>query len=341
MANHRFVASLLVSLFWLTSALGQEPAVWHDPSPHQVHFVTAEEGVQLEVLDWGGSGRPVVLLAGSGLTAHIFDDLAPKLTSVCHVYAITRRGFGASSRPKTGYDDQRLADDVFQVIDSLKLAAPVLVGHSMAGAELTTVGDQHSDRLSGLVYLEAGADPTDWPWDDPAYRAVFQKMSPPTPAPPSRLQADRKKSYQAFRAAQLESAGFAFCESEVRNEYDFNPDGSIGAFRTPHWVHNAIDAGAKKRDYSHIRVPVLSIFAPPLPPAERREKHPSQNPEQREAAEEEYSMLMKFIGRWETSLQSAVPSARILEWPGATHYLYLTHEAEVLHELQVFLAALH
>ena len=153
MANHRFVASLLVSLFWLTSALGQEPAVWHDPSPHQVHFVTAEEGVQLEVLDWGGSGRPVVLLAGSGLTAHIFDDLAPKLTSVCHVYAITRRGFGASSRPKTGYDDQRLADDVFQVIDSLKLAAPVLVGHSMAGAELTTVGDQHSDRLSGLVYL--------------------------------------------------------------------------------------------------------------------------------------------------------------------------------------------
>jgi len=340
-ANHRFVASLLVSLFWLTSALGQEPAVWHDPSPHQVHFVTAEEGVQLEVLDWGGSGRPVVLLAGSGLTAHIFDDLAPKLTSVCHVYAITRRGFGASSRPKTGYDDQRLADDVFQVIDSLKLAAPVLVGHSMAGAELTTVGDQHSDRLSGLVYLEAGADPTDWPWDDPAYRAAYQKMSPPTPAPPSPLQANRKKSYQAFRAAQLESAGFAFCESEVRNEYDFNPDGSIGAFRTPHWVHNAIDAGAKKRDYSHIRVPVLSIYALPLPPAERIEKPPSQTPEQRQAAEEEYSMLMKFIRRWEKNLQSAVPNARILEWPGATHYLYLTREGDVLHELQVFLAGLH
>jgi hypothetical protein len=38
-----------------------------------------QEGVRLEVLDWGGSGRPLVLLAGGGDTAHVFDDFAPKL----------------------------------------------------------------------------------------------------------------------------------------------------------------------------------------------------------------------------------------------------------------------
>ena len=54
-----------------------EAAPWRDPSPHTVRFVTVDDGVRLEVLDWGGSGRPVVLLAGGGNTAHVFDDFAP------------------------------------------------------------------------------------------------------------------------------------------------------------------------------------------------------------------------------------------------------------------------
>lgn len=64
---------------------------WRDPSKHQTQFVTVDEGVRLEVLDWGGSGRAVVLLAGSGNTAHVFDGFAEKLTGY-HVYGITRRG---------------------------------------------------------------------------------------------------------------------------------------------------------------------------------------------------------------------------------------------------------
>ena len=36
----------------------QETAPWHDPSPHTIQFVTADKDVKLEVLDWGGSGRP-------------------------------------------------------------------------------------------------------------------------------------------------------------------------------------------------------------------------------------------------------------------------------------------
>ena len=58
----------------------QAPDSWHDPSPHSVQFVAVAENVRLEVLDWGGTGRPVVLLAGGGNTAHVFDDFATKLT---------------------------------------------------------------------------------------------------------------------------------------------------------------------------------------------------------------------------------------------------------------------
>src|SRR6059036_567948 len=81
-------------------ARSQAPATWRDPSPHAVRFVTVGDGVQLEMLDWGGTRQPVVLLAGGGNTAHVYDEFAPKLAADHHVYGITRRGFGASGFAK-------------------------------------------------------------------------------------------------------------------------------------------------------------------------------------------------------------------------------------------------
>jgi pimeloyl-ACP methyl ester carboxylesterase len=135
--------------------LAQNPNVWRDPSPHRSQFVTVEPNVQLEVLDWGGSGRPLLLLTGGGGTAHSFDDFAPELISIGHVYGITRRGSGASSAPASGYGADRLGDDVLAVMESLNIRKPVLVGESVGGEELSSVGSRHPDRISGLIYLEA------------------------------------------------------------------------------------------------------------------------------------------------------------------------------------------
>src|ERR1700719_1204926 len=96
-SHHRAVqcASAVFGLLLLTMPLRtQESGVWRDPSRHRVRFVRVEPDVRLEVLDWGGAGRPLVLLAGSGNTAHVFDDFAPRLTGFCHAYGITRRGYG-------------------------------------------------------------------------------------------------------------------------------------------------------------------------------------------------------------------------------------------------------
>src|SRR5580704_17465398 len=134
---------------------------WHDPSKHRVQFVTVEDGVRLEVLDWGGTGRPLVLLAGLGYTAHVFDGFAEKLTDSYHVYGITRRGYGGSSRPAAGYTEQRLAEDDLTVFDALKLVAPVVAGDSVAGNELSQLGIHYDHRIAGLVYLEALNDGTD------------------------------------------------------------------------------------------------------------------------------------------------------------------------------------
>src|SRR5229473_3946534 len=161
----------------------QSGTPWKDPSPHAVRFVSVGDGVRLEVLDWGGSGREVVLLAGGGDTAHVFDDFAPKLTAHNHVYGITRRGFGASGYKEEADVGERLGNDVLAVLDSLKLDKPILAGHSVAGAELSWIASTHASRIAGLVYLEAGYS---YAFDNGrgAATAEMMKLKAPQPPPP-------------------------------------------------------------------------------------------------------------------------------------------------------------
>lgn len=87
----------------------------------KVTMVAVEPGVKVETLDWGGSGRPVLLLAGLGNTGHDFFKIIPALRAHHHVYSMTRRGFGSSSKPAptvANYSTDRLGDDVLAVMDA-------------------------------------------------------------------------------------------------------------------------------------------------------------------------------------------------------------------------------
>ena len=142
----------------LTLVRATAETAWKDPAAHSVQFVTVAPDVKLEVLDWGGpaSGRTLVLVPGLGNTAHIFDAVAPKLTARYRVLGVTRRGFGSSSAPSSGYGADRLGDDVLAVMDKLAISRPVLAGHSLGGEELSSIGSRHPERVAGLVYLDAG-----------------------------------------------------------------------------------------------------------------------------------------------------------------------------------------
>jgi hypothetical protein len=100
---------------------------------------------------WVRHSADTATSAGLGNTAHIFDKVAPKLTTAYHVYGITRRGFGASSVPASGYSADRLGDDVLEVMAALELIKPVLIGHSIAGEELSSVGSRRPELVGGLI----------------------------------------------------------------------------------------------------------------------------------------------------------------------------------------------
>src|SRR5437879_11769667 len=53
-----------------------------DTSGHKVSFVTVEPGVQLEVLDWGGTGQTLILLTAIGDNATCSMSLPTSSTIV-------------------------------------------------------------------------------------------------------------------------------------------------------------------------------------------------------------------------------------------------------------------
>lgn len=328
----------------LALVMGQASPAWRDPAQHRVDLVTVDEagdGVRLEVLDWGGTGQPVVLLSGSGNTAHVFDDFASKLLDCCHVYGITRRGYGASSRPATGYDDQRLADDVLAVLDRKQIRKPVLIGHSMAGGEMTTLGRQHSDRLAGLVYLDALGDLEDDPPADKEWLALQQQLPAGLLPTPKCGPVDRS-SFAAYRRTFGCQQGFLFPESELRQGFE-EVNGTVGPFKTPEWVRRAIGQGQVfRRDYSNIRVPVLALMNNAETTGEvlAAGGYQPKNADERERIDRFMARSRIVFGRFTAKLTKHVPNAKIKNYPLAGHYIFLTREADVLKEIHTFVGEL-
>ena len=306
-----------------------------DSSPHTQRFVPVDKDVQDEVLDWGGSGRPLVLLAGLGNTAHIFDKFAPKLIAKYHVYGITRRGFGSSSSPlpnNENYSSDRLADDVIAVIDSLDLKHAVVVGHSIAGEKLSSIGSRNPEKVAGLIYLDAGYPYAlyDSSRGDLQLDSIDMqnKLAHLTGGP---ISTEQKQLIQGL------ILDLPRLERDLRQQLDNLQampslfDGStLGGVRNS--VPAAILAGVHK--YTHIDDPCLAIFANP--------------PDSASFAQFNDRERTAFVA-WRASLATAkekafkaeAPSCRVVRIPDAIHLIFMSNEADVLREIDTFVASFH
>jgi non-heme chloroperoxidase len=325
----RAISMLLVAL--VVPLHSQQPTGWKDPSSHATRFVTVSENVRLEVLDWGGSGRPLVLLAGGGDTAHVFDDFASKLTSDFHVYGITRRGFGESGFAPPASGAAGYGDDVLAVLDALALERPVLAGHSIGGQELSSVATRHPSRVAALVYLDA-AYPYAFDNGKGPTMKEFQDLRAPQPPPPA--EADLA-SFQSMQQYYLRVLGFTYPEPELRQQRPVSPNGRVGRPRDfP--GYSTLLAGMKQ--YVEIPVPALVFFG--LPHGLGSWVDSNTDPKVREQARAYTAALTPLVERQAKSIEATVTSARVVRLPGAHHYVYLSHEADVLREMRSFLGHL-
>ena len=317
-----FVLSLL-----LVVALHAQEKV--DSSHHTVQMVSVEKDVSLEVLDWGGIGRPLVLLTGLGDDAHIFDEFAPKLTARYHVYGITRRGRGASSRPEPNeknYTADRLGEDVLAVIDALHLNKPVIAGHSMAGEELSYIGAHHPEKVAGLIYLEAG-----YPY------ALYDQAS-------GELELDaielRKQLRQFTNGYALEPVkdyndlitNLERMEKEVQLHQQDTRDLPLTPV-SPRMTSDLFAIMEGRERFTTIHAPALVIFGIDPSPV-------SGDDAQAHAQVVRQALMMRDKGLQIAAWKRQVPSANMVLIPHATHYIFQSNEADVLREVNNFIGTL-
>ena len=305
-------------------AADYKPAVCEDHTPHKVRFVKVAPGVQLEVLDFGGSGDPMVLLTGIGDNAHVYDEFAFQFTDYFRVIGITRRGFGASDKPPGGYDVRTRAHDDIAVLDALGIDKAVFVGHSIAGSELSQLGLAYPHRVDKLVYLDA------------LDRAEVPREEQELPQPP--FTDDDSSSLRALQAAVARLQGNREPNAAFCNTFIFNRSGRIVDNVTPEEIRAKVFAEASKpppTNWRKIRAPRLGIFA--LFTREARQAHywylsPAEQAEFDAAWGRIVDWDRRTIGRF-----AEENTANTFLLPNAPHYIYITNEAEVVRWMRDFL----
>lgn len=124
------------------------------------YFIKVEPEVNIYVNDVNPAGRKaIVFLHGWPANYTMFEyqfDQLPEMGYRC--IGVDQRGFGNSSKPWSGYDYNRLADDVRGVIEAMKLKDITLLGHSTGGAiAIRYMARYNGYGVSKLVLCAAAA----------------------------------------------------------------------------------------------------------------------------------------------------------------------------------------
>jgi non-heme chloroperoxidase len=116
--------------------------------------IKAKDGARLLVRDMG-DGPAVILIHGWPLNGDMFEyQMVALLEAGFRVITYDRRGFGGSSHMAGGYDYDRFADDLADVIAAQALERVSLVGFSMGGGEVARYLSRHgSGRIERVVLV--------------------------------------------------------------------------------------------------------------------------------------------------------------------------------------------
>ena len=124
------------------------------PTPNDCYVEL--RGLPFHYRDWGGDGRPVLLLHGLASTCHIWDLVAPLLARDFRIAAMDQRGHGQSAQVDDGYDFATVLGDAAAMIEHLGWQRPIVVGHSWGADVALELAVAHPELVSGLIFVDGG-----------------------------------------------------------------------------------------------------------------------------------------------------------------------------------------
>jgi esterase len=134
--------------------LNDSPGDTANPSPESRYV--DNDGLRLHHLDWGFEGRhPIVLVHGSRLHAHVWDDFSRRFRDRYHVIAVDQRGHGDSAWcAPAEYQLEALYRDLRSVVEARGLERCTLIGHSLGGRVSMLYASRHPAEIERLVLVD-------------------------------------------------------------------------------------------------------------------------------------------------------------------------------------------
>jgi pimeloyl-ACP methyl ester carboxylesterase len=136
-----------------------------DHSVRRVHTSDEFGGIDLEVIDAGTPGNPVVVLAhGWPESSHSWrHQIDPLVAAGYRVLVPDQRGYGFSSAPKDveAYRSDRLSADLIALLDDIGADTATFVGHDWGALLVWDLARFHPDRVAAVV--NASVPYTPWP----------------------------------------------------------------------------------------------------------------------------------------------------------------------------------
>ena len=318
---------LLVVSVALACASGSEvPRVPPHSAPN-ARMTRVAPGVTLEVVDWGGQGSPLVFLGGGGNTAHVFDDFAPQFADSFHVIGITRRGFGASAGVPPAAELDTLVADIAATLDTLRLGSVTLVGHSIAGEEMTRFAELHPARCSGLIYIDAAYD-----------RSGIDTLAKAQPSGPEpRISPADTIDFKSVRAVYERIQGVREPDSEIRATVRFDSADRYLGEVTPNPLKARLASGSRVARYDQVHCRALGIFAVPNSLAEVVPYYAELDA----AGRAQSDSLLRFVAAVVADSRAKFarfPQNTIVDVHGANHFVFLQRPTEVARAMRSFLS---
>jgi pimeloyl-ACP methyl ester carboxylesterase len=300
----------------------------HGQPAHQVAFMTGSTGNKIEVLDWGGKGEAIIFLTGLSHNAHVFDDFAPRFTDRYHVYGMTRRGYGASEITKHGYSTDTLVQDIFRVVEGLGIKKVILIGHSIAGDELSRFASSYPDRTSRVVFLDAAF----------SHNETDEKV-PVRPAFPPPTEAD-KASIQHYNAHLKRTRGVAFPEHHLQYMFRWSATGALQEPVSPASVTAALRAGISLISYKRMACPALAIYAQSTSAPELfGDRYAAFDLATKQMAADYLDFHIRNNQLEISRFKSEARKGTVIVFPGVGHGFYLSHPQETEAMIRKFLVA--
>ena len=138
--------------------------------------VTTAPGIELDVIDAGTPGDPVIVLVhGWPESSHSWrHQIEPLVDAGWRVLVPDQRGYATSSAPRdvAAYRSDRLTADLIALLDDVGADTATFVGHDWGALLVWDLARFHPNRVAGLV--NASVPYTPWPMKPTdAFRAVY------------------------------------------------------------------------------------------------------------------------------------------------------------------------